>query len=194
MVIELSDQTLFKVKNRLPIGEKVHLEIGNEIQDYCNLVKRIKINLLPVATNEKYMFIKFPHHEVPSSASTTFYEIQLLGYIPIIVNAEVNSDLRSNPNKLYTLVAKGALVQIDEASLIGKKGKVIRKFVNKLCKHNLVHFVSSDEVFEEDHFFSEITHRYLRKKFSHEYLNYLLDNAKHVRNGTFFHAIKPIKF
>lgn len=194
MVIELSDQTLFKVRNRLPIEEKVYLEEGIEIQDYGNLVKRMERKLLPLTANGKYMFIKFPDHEIPSSAPNTFYEFQLLGYIPIIVNAEVNSDVRSNPNKLYTLVAKGALVQIDEACLIGKKGKAIRKFVNKLCRHNLVHLVSSEEVFEENHFFSEITHMYLRKKFSYGYLNYLLDNAKHVQNGTFFLMIKPIKF
>lgn len=168
---------------------------GIEIEEYNNLVKRVERNLLPLAVNGKYMIIEFADQEIPSIALNIFYELQLLGYVPIIANSEINSDFRCNPTKLYRFVAKGALVQIDESSIIGRKGKSVKKFVMKLCKHNLVHFVSSNiDDFADNLFFSKMANNYLRKKFPSHFVNYLQENAKHVRNGDFFHTRTPIKF
>lgn len=194
MVTNLADKSIVTVGKQLAIEEKVY-STETEIVDYSNLVKLLEKKMLPIETTGKYILIKLSDYSVPISILETFYEVQLLGYVPVIASAELNADFRKNPNKLYTLVTKGALVQINESSIVGKNGKAIRKFTIKLCRHNLVHLVSSvATVFTIEHSLSKKVYSYLRKKISTDYVNYLQSNAKHVWEGTHFHPKTAIKF
>lgn len=189
MVVNRESETFLSVENRVAIEEQM------EIRDYNSVVNGIEKKLIPLAGRNKYMFIEFPINEMPRFALETLYEIQLLGYIPIIANAEHNVAFRRNPNKLYTLITKGALVQINASSLIGENGRQLRKFAVRLCKHDFVHFISSGADSLLDSLPLSLTfNKYLRKKYSIDYVDYLQNNVKHVSRGTDFHARMPIKF
>jgi len=194
MAVNIQSQTFLDVENRVPNEGQIVLE-EMEIRSYDSLINDIKKKKIPLAGRNKYMFIEFPINEIPSFASETLYETQLLGYVPVIVNAERNVAFRRNPNILYTLIIKGALIQIDVLSLRGENGRRLRKFAVKLCKHKFVHFVSSDAQNVVDISSFPITvNKYLQKKYLKNYVNYLQANAKHVGKGTDFHIDTPIKF
>ena len=77
--------------NRLQIPVTVFE--GMEIVLYEKIAQDIKLNLLPLAGSNKYVFISFRARQIPSFALNVFFEMQLMGYIPIIANVEQNVDL-----------------------------------------------------------------------------------------------------
>lgn len=110
---------------------------GEMIEDLTNG------NLLPL-NDSIYLFVELPSASVPRYTSQMLYDIQMAGYIPIIVHPERNRELIDNPNLLYELVSKGALTQVTAGSLTGRFGKKIETFSHELIEANLTHFVASD--------------------------------------------------
>lgn len=150
-----------------------------------------KVGLYP----GNYILIKLLTKKVPRFVSIIFYELQLLGYIPILSNADQYLDFRKHPNKLVELVNRGVLVQINASSLIGQNGKRARRFSLKLCKHNLVHFISSDnQFFEKRPMLLKSAYEYLQKKISYDYVKELQGNTDKLNLGTEFIAPPPIMF
>ncbi|REB08724.1 hypothetical protein DVB69_06240 [Sporosarcina sp. BI001-red] len=190
---EAKGQATFKVRKQLVIDEKASLEkLG--VVEYSDLVKRLEENSLPLEIRGEYIHIQLPQYSVPGHISQIFYEVQLRGYIPIIVNAEQNSEFKRNPDKLYDLVTKGALVQIEEESLIGGNGKGTRKLAVKLCRHRLVHVISPEAgVLKGKPYLSKSVHAYLQKKVASKFPDYLKTNANHILESTPFHPETPIR-
>ncbi|MBE1557082.1 CpsB/CapC family capsule biosynthesis tyrosine phosphatase [Sporosarcina limicola] len=194
MNVDTSIQFVREVKTWVVPNEKYVLQ-EFEIWHLNHLVHAIEKNLLPFVGNRKYILIKFPVNEFPSMVSMTFYKLQLMGYVPVIADAERNTEIKRNPNKLYKIVTNGALIQINASSVTGGNGRALRKFVLKLCKHNLVHFVSSDtEHLGKRSLLIKSAYAYLQRKISIDYVKYLKENAKHIIEGTDFHIRQPAIF
>lgn len=117
---------------------------GQEIRMYGEILEDMEVGLIQTLNNTKYLFIEFPSGHVPRYAEQMLFDIQVAGFIPIIVHPERNRELSEHPNKLYDFVRKGALTQITAASVIGKFGKNIQKFTNQIIEANLAHFIASD--------------------------------------------------
>jgi protein-tyrosine phosphatase len=103
-----------------------------------------KGSILPLSEGSPYAMIEFPSSSIPRFAGKLFYEMQLKGFIPVIVHPERNQEIVQNPDKLYHLVKNGALTQITAASLVGAFGKNIKRFSKSLIEANLTHFIASD--------------------------------------------------
>lgn len=117
---------------------------GQEIRIYGELLEDLQQGTIQSLNNTKYIFIEFPSSHVPRYAEQMLFDIQVAGYIPIIVHPERNRELSEQPNKLYEFVRKGALTQVTAASVIGKFGKNIQKFTEQIIEANLTHFIASD--------------------------------------------------
>lgn len=168
---------------------------GMEIRLQEDLLDDLKKQFLPLAGTNKYILIEFPKNRIPAFTQKIFYEIQLKGYIPIIAHPELNTEMIKNPTKLLDLVNKGALVQVNAASLLGKHGRGIKRFAKKICRHNLVHFVTTNTYNDEkEPFIQQSAYRTIQKKFSKGFVNYLQQNTVHIVEGTDFHIRRPIKF
>jgi protein-tyrosine phosphatase len=100
--------------------------------------------VLPVNLKTPYILIELPTSTVPKYTKKLLYDLQLEGYIPIIVHPERNSELLETPEKLYELVKNGVLTQITAGSLVGKFGKKIKKFSHEMIESNLTHVIASD--------------------------------------------------
>jgi protein-tyrosine phosphatase len=162
---------------------------------YADLSRKIEKNLLPLAYRNKYLFIQLPVRKIPLNTSSVFYEVQLRGYIPVIVHAEQNDDFRHNPNKIYDFVKNGGLVLINASSVMGLNGMIVRNIALKLCKHDVVHFIApANDFIENELFLLKLAYEMLQKKMSRNFVNYLQENAIHVVNGTDFHPRTPKKF
>ncbi|GAA0434899.1 tyrosine protein phosphatase [Lentibacillus halophilus] len=92
----------------------------------------------------KYVFVEFPSNHVPRYAERMLFDIQLAGYIPVIVHPERNTAINEDPSILYDLVDKGALTQLTAASIAGTFGKKLQTFAHDLVEANLTHFIASD--------------------------------------------------
>lgn len=168
---------------------------GMEIALYEKVAEDIKLNVLPLAGSDKYVFIRFEDNKIPTFGLTVFFEMQLMGYIPIIANVEQNNYFAENPKKLLEYIKKGALVHVGAASILGLNGKHIRKRALYLCRRNLVHLVSSASANHESRpSLLKSAYEQLSNSFSDNYVSYFIKNAENVVNGIDFHTQKPIRF
>ncbi|MGE7934943.1 tyrosine-protein phosphatase [Viridibacillus arvi] len=168
---------------------------GQEIHMYNSLISDLNKDLLTLGNSGKYILIELPINHIPIFTVDYLFQIQLKGYIPIIVHPERNMVFRKDKQKLYDLVNKGSLVQVTASSLIGVNGRAIKKYIKVLIKHNIVHFISSDAHHHlKRPFLLKEAYQYVLEKFSEGHVFYYSENAKHVINGTVFQPIHPISF
>ncbi|MBM4761469.1 CpsB/CapC family capsule biosynthesis tyrosine phosphatase [Bacillus sp. B15-48] len=110
---------------------------GELLADYEN-------NKLVPLNETQYVFVEFPSSHVPRYAEKMLFDLQLKGLVPVIVHPERNAEIVERPERLLTLVDKGALAQLTAGSVCGKFGKKIKRFSEQLIEANLVHFLASD--------------------------------------------------
>lgn len=188
MIIDASSRLIYEKSNQ---KEVVNPPGREYLEDCCfsQLIKEINSGQLPLAGKKKYMSIDLASDNDYKLALKTFYELQILGYIPIITNSETNSYLKNNSTVIRQFIDSGALLQVNVSSILGDHGKVIQKYAIKLCKKNLVHFIKSDTHNSIDKIFLlKKAYKYLQKKVSVEYVQFLKENEKHLIKGTDFHV------
>lgn len=92
----------------------------------------------------KYILVEFPHTHLPRSAAEDLFNIQTMGYIPIIAHPERNPSVMENPDCLLELLDSNVLVQLTAASLCGTFGTQIRNCSRYLLKKGAVDILASD--------------------------------------------------
>lgn len=132
--------------NQLLEKEGIPLDVlaGQETRIYGELLSDLKAGKIQTLNDTKYIFIELPFTSVPRYADQLLFDLQVKGYIPIIVHPERNQTLLEKPNLLYEFVRNGSLTQITGASLVGKFGKEIKEFSEEIIDANLAHFIASD--------------------------------------------------
>lgn len=165
---------------------------GMEMISFEKIAQDIRLNVLPLASRNKYVLICFKEESIPSFALNTFFEMQLMGYVPVIAHVEKNLELVNHPKKLRAFVERGALVHVDAASILGENGKVTQRKALKLCRSGLVHLVSSTSSdSKKDLFLQKSAYAYVKKKLSLTAVEYFIRNAESVMNGSDFHMKNP---
>lgn len=131
-----NDKEVKKLNMQLYPGQEVRL--SDEIIDGLKNGSVIGLN------HSKYILIELPSSTVPSYTKRLFFEIQQLGFIPVIAHPERNKAIAKNPMLLYELVQNGALSQLTAGALLGGFGKKVRKLSLQLLDCHLAHAVASD--------------------------------------------------
>ena len=91
-----------------------------------------------------HLLVEFPATRLPESAEAVFFELSLIGVIPIIAHPERNLVFVERPEKLARLVSLGARAQITAGSLIGLFGRAAQQACDDFFSRSLVHIVASD--------------------------------------------------
>lgn len=128
-------------------AEKIPLTIfpGQEVRIHGELLENIDANTIQfIDEQEQYLLIEFPTKSVPAYTDRLFYELMQKGVVPIIVHPERNRIFYKEPDRLKSLVEKGALAQLTAGSYTGAFGQTIQTFSRQLIEADLVHFMASD--------------------------------------------------
>jgi len=91
-----------------------------------------------------YTLIEFPHSHLPVDAGDSIFDALNHGLLPIITHPERNPSIVQNPELLFELVERGALVQLTADSLTGGFGPAAKACARYLLKKQVVHFLASD--------------------------------------------------
>ena len=122
--------------------EGLELEILTGADNFHNLgaatLARYSIN----AT--RYVLLEFPHTHLPVDAGESVFEALHHGLVPIITHPERNPSIVQNPQLIFDLVERGALVQLTAESLTGGFGHAAKACSRYLLKKRVVHFLASD--------------------------------------------------
>lgn len=118
----------------------LELKAGAEVYFSTGLVS---MDVGPLCMGDTdYILIELSTTHHPYGVHETFYKCQQNGFSPIIAHVERYPYVRKNPVWLYELVCAGNLVQINAEAVL--HDRETRKFIQKLFKWNLVHFISTD--------------------------------------------------
>ena len=152
---------------------------GQETRIHGDMIDELDNQIMLPLNETKYVFVEFSSSHIPQYTSQMLFDIQMAGYIPIIVHPERNQVLLDNPNRLYDFVKKGALTQVTAASLVGKFGKDIQKFSRRIIDANLAHFIASDAHNTTSRGFAmREAMEYIDNEYGSDYLEMFLENSE----------------
>ncbi|MEB7672511.1 tyrosine-protein phosphatase [Staphylococcus equorum] len=117
---------------------------GQEIRVSDRIINDIQNGNIEGINNSRYLLLEFPSSEVPNYSKQLFYELQTMGYIPIIAHPERNKAITENLDILFELINGGALSQITTSSILGDFGSKVRRISLKMMDNHLTHFIASD--------------------------------------------------
>jgi len=122
----------------------IELMFGSEVficPEICSLVQDGTVCRL---NNSRYILIELPMLSIPTYTIDMLFNLQLLGYIPIIAHPERNKVFQNNQAQLFKLVERGILVQVNATSITKLYGKDVQKVAMGFLEGGLVHFVATD--------------------------------------------------
>jgi protein-tyrosine phosphatase len=90
------------------------------------------------------LLLEFPSFGVAPQAEWILHELSVMGVQAVIAHPERNAELARNPERLASLVAKGAMTQVTAASLLGEFGRGPLAAAEDFYSRGLVHLVASD--------------------------------------------------
>ncbi|WP_263705769.1 CpsB/CapC family capsule biosynthesis tyrosine phosphatase [Shouchella tritolerans] len=121
------------------------------------------------------------------------YELELAGYIPVILHPEKQTCFQNDTDKLYRLVKNGALAQIQAASLLGENGKKAKKLAQQFVKHKLAHTIASFEWPTDGGDCSLSKAVPLVEKIEHPYGDEVVKNLARIFNGEQIAMEEPVR-
>ena len=125
------------VKLEIGLGCDFHLSYDNILEAKENPGK-FSVNGLG------YLMVEIPDYGVPPGLTETFYELQLVGLIPILTHPERNPTLQGDHTRLAEWMRGGVLVQVTADSVTGKMGRTAEKMAHSLLARRWVHFIGTD--------------------------------------------------
>lgn len=181
--------------NNILEHQKIDLKIlpGQETRIYGEIIEGLEQNeVLPLNDQGNYVFVELPSGHVPRYTTQLLFDMQMKGYIPIIVHPERNQEIIENPEVLYQLVKKGALTQVTASSVTGHFGKTIKKFTNQLIEANLTHFIASDAHNTTSRGFKMVeAYNTIQKNFGTDMVYLFRENAELLLKGLSVHKEVP---
>lgn len=92
----------------------------------------------------KYLLVELPFTGYPTFVPELFFSVQLLGVSPIIAHPERSAAALMGGDALEQLVNRGALLQVNAQSVMGREGRRVQAIAHKLIKDDRVDFLGSD--------------------------------------------------
>lgn len=144
---EIDKETYFVKLNELKstnVGQQINIVSGLEVYLDPKVPDLYDQGKIWGINNEKYMLLELPMNHFPLYTEDIFYELRLLGIVPILAHPERNLEIIKNEALLKNLINQGALAQLNCGSLRGKYGEKIQTFARNLVQKNLIHILGSD--------------------------------------------------
>jgi len=112
--------------------------------DVVDLVEKGESGPLTCLNRSRYLLVEFAPGMVPASAEATFHELVVLNVVPVVAHPERNLIFARNPERLASLVARGAISELTAGSLLGEFGKLAQSAATEFVNRGLAHVVASD--------------------------------------------------
>lgn len=129
-------------------AKKIHpdfqIYLGNELFSSHSLPERLEQGQVLTMSGSKYVLVEFLPSVEYASLSAALRELQMNGYRPIAAHVERYACLLEEPYLVQELADMGFYIQVNAMSVTGDNGYSVKRFVRKLLKYELVHFLGTD--------------------------------------------------
>ena len=138
-------------------------------------------------TDTNYILIEFPTDEKPYGLTHTVVDIINRGYQPILAHVERYPYFTSDPTRLYDLVEKGCIVQINAGAII-QGNKIAMKYI----KWGMAQLICTDcHDLEKRSPNLREAYSIVKKKFGEDYVDWFDRNARNVFLGKYVDMPQP---
>ncbi|MBI3941535.1 MAG: tyrosine protein phosphatase [Chloroflexi bacterium] len=120
------------------------LLVGVEVYLLPELRQQIAAKQAYPLDNTRYMLVELPFTTWPNYTEQMLFELQIMGYTPIIAHPERYTAVYENLERVVPLVERGMLLQLTSTSITGEMGSRAVEAARQLLDHNLAHLVASD--------------------------------------------------
>lgn len=138
---EIKDHVV-KLQEIAPEGLKIYP--GTELMLNWDLLELYKEQGAYSLNASRYALVELPMFEVPKFTEDFFFEMQLLGRVPVLAHPERYGALWENPDRLLAWMHKGVLLQVNAGSVLGKFGDKAKRNAELLLKNHVVACIGSD--------------------------------------------------
>lgn len=126
-------------------SEKINitLHMGYEVFYSSNLLEWLMRGNSLTLAKSKYILIEFYPDEEAKRIRQSVYELIAAGYSPILAHVERYQALKGMET-VKELIELGAYLQVNVGTVLGENGREMKRYVQKLLKCQLVHFIATD--------------------------------------------------
>lgn len=126
------------------VNKDIHLHNGAEAYITPNLVELYNEEIIPTLANSRYVLFELPMTSNVLYVDRIIAKLIANDYIPIIAHPERYTFIQKDIDKAYNLIDKGALLQCNYGSFIGRYGAQAQKAAVKLLKNDKITFLGTD--------------------------------------------------
>ncbi|MBO6262902.1 MAG: hypothetical protein J6N93_01340 [Clostridia bacterium] len=124
-------------------GINTDLYLGREIAFSTPSIKKVGEGNFIKMANSNCILLEFPYVSPVIDIDDVCYEVALLGYVPVIAHIERYTYFRDF-DVIQALKRRGAIIQVNASSIVGKCSLRERAFVKGLIKRKIISVVGSD--------------------------------------------------
>lgn len=123
---------------------ELKLYMGSEIFYSQDTVYGLQKNDIPTLGNTSYVLVEFQPSCEYRYLKSSIQNLIIGGYKPVIAHIERYYVLRKDMKLVDELILMGAYIQSNASGIGGEDGRELQRFIKKLLKRKLLHFVATD--------------------------------------------------
>ena len=129
------------VHERFP---EMRLVLGQEIHYQTDIPERLSAGRVLSIGESEYVLLEFRSNSLRTEIVRGVADVARSGYIPIVAHAERYEAFRRDFSLVHEVLSRGALIQLNADSVMGKHGFFVKRFCRKVLKRENAHFIASD--------------------------------------------------
>jgi len=126
--------------------ERVKLQVFPGAENYLDRGDPVLFaeRAVPLGEAGRYVLLDFAMNESPPDVGAVIDALAAKGRIPVIAHPERNTDLQADPTPVAAWIERGALIQVNAPSLLGRFGREAKEAGEILLAAGAVHVLASD--------------------------------------------------
>lgn len=181
--LTIMEETIQKVRDCIVKDyPKMDIYLGCEIYYSHEIIHLLKEKQLLTMAGSKYILVEFSPVSEFKYMKSGLRELLQEGYWPVLAHVERYRNILNHIDFVQELIDMGVYIQVNAESVTGGLGRTIKRFVKKLLKYNLLHFIGTDAHGDKIRT-PQISQciRYITKKYSDSYVKELfVDNPSKI--------------
>lgn len=128
-------------------GLAIQLAMGAEVRisdEFMIQLRQQQVPFIGEWEGKPAVLLEMPHAQVPTGIEQLLMWVEKQGVQPIIAHPERNKEIMKNPDRIYELVDRGALLQLTAGSVAGQFGESAEQLSHWLLDRRLITFIASD--------------------------------------------------
>lgn len=126
------------------IHPELQLYLGSELYYRHELPETLAAGQALTLAGSRYVLVEFSPARSYHDIASALLKLRSYGYRPVLAHAERYADLLKHTEYVEELYDKGIYIQVNASSVMGGNGFGVKRFVKRLLKEELVHFIGSD--------------------------------------------------